>query len=282
MKRIALWGVAFGFCASLAACAGSDEAASSNLGVEQIIAKNTAARGGAQAWEKIDSMVWIGRVETNGNGAPARFVLAMKRPNKTRFEIVSMNRMALRIFDGTHGWKLRPMRRGEEANVLPYDPQELRFAHDEQVIDGPLIDHAAKGIEVKLGGVDEIEGRKAYRIEVRLRSGATRRVWVDASSFLDVKAEHESHTPLGSSAPVDIYYREYRTVEGVKLPVIIDSGPASAPPVDRLTIEKVEVNAHVDDAMFGRPLVAAQRSRSVDLPPVMAAPASPGGNTPRQ
>lgn len=277
MKRIALWGLAFGLGLSIAACAGSDEATSSKLGVEQIIAKNVAARGGADAWHKIDSMVWIGRVETTGSGAPARFVLAMKRPNKTRFEVVSMNRMALRIFDGTHGWKLRPVRRGEEGNLQPYDAQELKFAHDEQVIDGPLIDHAAKGIDVKLDGVDEVEGRKAYRLEVRLPSGATRRVWVDASSFLEVKSEHESHTPLGSSAPVDVYYREYRTVEGVKLPVVIDSGPASAQPIDRLTIEKVEVNAHVDDAMFARPLVAAQRSHSIALPPVGVAPGAPRG-----
>lgn len=281
MKRIALWGAALGLCMSVAACAGSDDAASQSLDVEQIIAKNVAARGGAAAWHKIDSMVWIGRVETDNNGAPARFVLAMKRPNKTRFEIVSMNRMALRIFDGTRGWKLRPMRRGEEGSLQPYSAQELKFAHDEQVIDGPLIDHAAKGIEVKLGGVDEIAGHKAYRIDVRLPSGATRRVWIDADSFLDVKSEHESHTPLGSSAPVDVYYREYRTVEGVKLPVVIESGPASGPPIDRLTIEKVEVNAHVGDDMFVRPLVAAQRSRSIDLPPVGAARASPD-SAPRQ
>ncbi|WP_258187786.1 hypothetical protein [Trinickia symbiotica] len=276
MKRIALLGVALALSVTMAACAGSDEGGSASLGVEQIVAKNAAARGGADAWRKIDTMVWIGRVDTSNGGMPARFVLAMKRPNKTRFEIVSMNRMALRVFDGTHGWKLRPMRRGEEGSMQPYDAQELRFAHDEQVIDGPLIDHADKGIQVKLGGVDEIEGHKAYRLELRLPSGATPRVWVDASSFLEVKSEHESHTPLGSGSPVDVYYREYRTVEGVKLPVVIESGPASAPPADRLTIEKVEVNPMIDDKMFARPLVASPRNHSIELPPVGAVPALPG------
>lgn len=277
MNRIALVGAALGLCLSLAACAGSDEPASSNLGVEQIIAKNAAARGGIDAWRKIDSMIWIGRVQATGSGTSARFVLAMKRPNKTRFEVVSMNRMGLRIFDGTQGWKLRPMKRGEEGNLQPYDAQEIKFAQDEQVIDGPLIDHAVKRIEVKLGGIDEIEGHKAYRLEVQLPSGAKRQVWVDTGSFLEIKSQHESHTPLGSSAPVDVYYREYRTVEGVTLPVVIDSGPASAPPVDRLMIEKVQVNAHVDDAMFARPLMAGQHSRPMNHPPVGAVPELPGG-----
>jgi hypothetical protein len=272
-----MWGVALCMSACMAACAGSDESATSNLSVEQIIAKNVAARGGTEAWRKVDSMIWIGRVETNGNGAPARFVLAMKRPNKTRFEIVSMNRMALRVFDGTHGWKLRPMRRGEEGNMQPYSEQELRFAHDEQVIDGPLIDHAAKGIEVKLGGVDEIEGHKAYRLELRMPSGATRVVWVDASTFLEIKSEHETRSsPLGRPSIVDVYYRNYRAIGGVKIPVTIESGAASAPPIDRLTIEKVELNPQVEDKMFERPLIATSRSRSIQLPPGGAAPALSG------
>ena len=275
MRRIALWGAALVMSVCMVACAGSDEAASSNLSVEQIIAKNAAARGGIDAWRKIDSMIWIGRVETNDSGAPARFVLAMERPNKTRFEIVSMNRMALRVFDGTHGWKLRPMRRGEEGIVQPYNAQELSFAHDEQVIDGPLIDHAAKGIAAKLDGVDEIEGHKAYRLELRMPSGALRRVWVDAGSFLEIKSEHETHTPLGQTSAVDVYYRDYRTFGGVKIPVTMESGAASAPPIDKLTIEKIELNAHVNEKMFARPLVPTARSHPIEVPPVGAAPTRP-------
>ena len=274
MRQIALWGAVAFMSVCISACAGTDDAASSGLTVEQIVAKNVAARGGADAWHKIDSMVWIGRIENNA--MPARFVLAMKRPNKMRFEIVSMNRMALRIFDGTQGWKLRPMRRDEEANIQPYNAQEVKFARDEQVIDGPLIDHAAKGIDVKLGGIDEVEGHKAYRLVLRMPSGDMRRVWVDASSFLDVKSEHDTHTPLGQPVAVDVYYRDFRTVEGVKIPCTIESGAASAPPIDKLTIDKIQVNATVDDSLFTRPLVASERGHQFQLPPGGVAPAQSG------
>ncbi len=274
MKRIALWGVAACMTVCISACAGTDGQASSDLSVDQIIAKNVEARGGADAWRKIDSMVWIGHVDNKSS--PARFVLAMKRPNKTRFEIVSMNRMALRVFDGTRGWKLKPMRHDEQANMQPYSAQEVTFAHEESVIDGPLIDHAAKGIDAKLGGVDEIEGHKAYRLELRMPSGATRRVWVDASSFLDIKYEHETHTPLGQPGAVDVYYRDYKTIEGVKLPLTIESGAASAPPIDRLTIEKIQMNPQLSDTLFERPIVASERrGHSIQLAPGGAAPALP-------
>ncbi|MHA6845391.1 hypothetical protein [Ralstonia syzygii] len=273
MRRVAVWALA----ACLSACAGSTEQnAAGTPSVAQIIEKNAAARGGANAWRKIDSMVWIGHVESAN--APAHFVLAMKRPNKTRFEVVAMNRMALRVYDGARGWKLRPMHHGEGPNVQPYSPEELKFAHDEQVIDGLLIDHAAKGIEVKLEGTDEVEGHKAYRLNVRLPSGATRRVWVDADTFLETKAEHEAHGLLGKPVTVTVYYRDYKAIDAVKLPVVIESSAGAGHVSDKLVIDKVQLNPKLDDGLFERPLVAADRSRSVQVrPDTGPASALPGG-----
>ncbi len=273
MRRIAVWVLA----ACISACAGgTGQPAAGMPSVAQIVEKNAVARGGAEAWHKIDSMVWIGHVESSN--APAQFVLAMKRPNKTRFEIVAMNRMALRVYDGTEGWKLRPMRRGEGPNVQPYTPEELKFAHDEQVIDGLLIDHAAKDIAIALEGTDEVEGRKAYRLNVRMPSGATRHVWVDAETFLEIKYEREARGVAGQPVKVTVYYRNYQAINAVKLPLVIESTAGSGQASDKLVIDKVQFNPKLDDSLFARPLVAADRSRSVQVRPD-AGPASalPGG-----
>lgn len=273
MRRIAVWALA----ACLLACAGgTGQPAAGMPSVAQIVEKNAVARGGAEAWHKIDSMVWIGHVESSN--APAQFVLAMMRPNKTRFEIVAMNRMALRVYDGTEGWKLRPMRRGEGPNVQPYTPEELKFAHDEQVIDGLLIDHAAKDIAIALEGTDEVEGRKAYRLNVRMPSGATRHVWVDAETFLEIKYEREARGVAGQPVKVTVYYRNYQAINAVKLPLVIESTAGSGQASDKLVIDKVQFNPKLDDSLFARPLVASGRSRSVQVRPD-AGPASalPGG-----
>ncbi|AOE90209.1 MULTISPECIES: hypothetical protein [Ralstonia solanacearum species complex] len=262
MRRIAVWALA----ACLSACAGETGPGAAGMpSVAQIVAKNAAARGGAEAWHRIDSMVWIGHVESSN--APARFVLAMRRPNKTRFEVVAMNRMALRVYDGTQGWKLRPMQRGEGPNVQPYTPDELKFAHDEQVIDGLLIDHAAKGIEIALEGTDDIEGRKAYRLNVRMPSGATRRVWIDAGTFLEVKYERETRGMAGQPVKVAVYYRNYQAIHDVTLPLVIESHAGPEQAADKLVIDKVQFNPTLDDNLFARPVVAADRSRSVQAHP---------------
>ncbi|WP_050982935.1 hypothetical protein [Cupriavidus basilensis] len=246
-RRIALGVLAA--CVSLAALA-AQASASPDLSVAQIVEKNAAARGGLEAWRKIQTMVWVGHVESAN--APARFLLAMKRPNKTRFEITALNQMAVRVFDGSHGWKLHPTQ-GGKPNLQPYSLEEVKFAHDEQVIDGPLMDYEAKGIAVTLDGVDEVEGHKAYRLGIRLPSGGSRHLWIDAKTFLELKYDRESRNVLGQLHTVTVFYRDYRAIDGLQIPCMIESGVATAQATDKLVIDEVSFNPSLGDWMFAKP-----------------------------
>src|SRR5882724_1239780 len=155
MKRMA--GRAFAACV-IAACAFAASAtttaqaaapqAEPGLGAAQIIEKNAAARGGVDAWRKVLTMAWSGRVETGNAARPTMpFVLEQKRPDKTRFEITFDQQKSLRIFDGTEGWKLRPSSSGRPETVA-YTADEASYAREAQVVDGPLMDCAAKGYPV--------------------------------------------------------------------------------------------------------------------------------------
>jgi len=147
-------------------------------------------------------MVWVGHIESANSPAPILpFSLQMKRPNKTRFDLNSQNQKSVRAYDGSQGWKLRPTRDGQ-PDVRPYTADELKFAHDAPGIDTALMDYEAKGVAVVLDGVDEVEGRKAYRLGVKLPSGARRHVWIDAQTFLDVKYDRESHNLQVSEVPL--------------------------------------------------------------------------------
>jgi len=219
------------------------------LKTDEIIERNASAMGGVEAWRKIQAMVWVGHVESAQ--MPAQFVLALKRPNKTRFEIRGANQVAVRVYDGVQGWKLRTAQ--GKPTMQPYSAEELAFAHDEQVIDGPLIDSRAKGVAVAIEGIDTIEGQKAYRLGVTLPSGSYRREWVDTQSFLDVKSERQSRNALDQAHTVTVYYRDYREVEGVRIPFIVESGAGMARAGERLVIDKVTLNPPLQDAMFGKP-----------------------------
>ena len=225
---------------------------------EQIIERNVAARGGADAWRRIQTMVWAGHMESADPNLPRLgFLLEQKRPNKTRFEVASLAQRTLRIFDGAHGWKARPNRDGS-LDIRPYTAQELTFARQAPGLDGPLIDHLDKGILVDFAGTESVDGRSAYRLHVRLPAGEQQDLWIDAESFLEIRYDRTSYTANGSPSVVRVAFRDYQTVEGLKVPgtLEIGAGPAGADSgrvPDRMVIERIALNAPLDDKTFDRP-----------------------------
>ena len=226
---------------------------SRQLTAEEIILKNVAARGGLEAWRKIRTAMWVGHIESGNPSAPLiPFVLEMKRPDKARFETRAGEQTSVHIFDGTRGWKMRGAA-GGTPGVQPYTPEELRAARDAQTLDGPLIDHQAKGIAVALAGMDEVEGHKAYRLMVQLPSGSTRHVWIDAHTFLDLKYNREARAAGGQPGTVSVYYRNYRRIDGLQIPMTFEMGSGSGRPTQRMVIDTVTLNPLLPDQRFAGP-----------------------------
>jgi hypothetical protein len=261
MRRISGWALVA--CLSTLAYAGEPVA---DLTAAQIVEKNVAARGGVEAWRKIQTMVWVGHVESaNATGSRLPFVLEQKRPDKTRFEVMAGTALkSLRVYDGALGWKLHPSGSGK-PELQPYTPDELKFARDTPVIDGPLIDGVAKGVAITLGGVDEVDSRKAYRLNVRLPSGVSYRVWIDAETFLDVKTERETRNALGKAVTASVYYRNYQTFQGLQIPLTLERGAATANEMDKLVIDKVALNPPLEDRVFAKPTVPGARRNAVTV-----------------
>ena len=79
----------------LLACAAS-VGADSPLSVEQILERHVAARGGAEAWRKIETMAWTGHIESGAGGiSKVPFLMMFQRPGATRFEVLSQGQRAV-------------------------------------------------------------------------------------------------------------------------------------------------------------------------------------------
>jgi len=228
----------------------------------EIVAKNAAARGGVQAWQRLKTMVWTGYVESARRpGEKLPFMLEQKRPLKTRFELVDAGQRSIRMYDGRSGWKLRPNPANGRPELTPFSDDELAFARGAQVIDGPLMDYVAKGAVVTLSGHGEAEGRYAYIVDVKLPSGGNHRIWIDAETFLEVRQDRELRAGVGKMGSVRVVFRDYRDFEGIKLPTRIETGDGLTP--DKLVIERVALNPELEDAAFARPESPISRRGSV-------------------
>ena len=291
MKRVAAVTIAGGVAVAglLAVSLGARRAPAAELAAADVVAKNVAARGGLDAWRKVRTMAWMGRVESAHAPAPSMpFALEQKRPNRTRLQIDALGQRSMRIFDGMRGWKVLPPPQGQgQPSVQPYTAQELKSAQAGHGIDGPLIDHAAKGNSVTLEGLDEVDGHRAYHLKVHLARGGDEDVWVDAETYLERRYDRMADGP-GGQRRLTVTYADYRDVDGLKIPFLIETGGGQGATPDRMRIERVVLDAPIDDAVFENPAdprfrhhgrtSAASRS-TPPLPSSAAAAASAGPAT---
>ncbi|MDP8984781.1 MAG: outer membrane lipoprotein-sorting protein [Pseudomonadota bacterium] len=281
-----------GFLGVALACAATATLAAAQLPVEQILARNAAARGGLDAWRKVTAVSMTGQMDANkprssrpdyhppmanpkrpaSGAAPAApaddpnkvielpYRLEMKRPLKTRLEIDFNGKTSVQIYDGVQGFKIRPYLGREGAE--PYTPAERQLAAAEQELDGPLIDNVRKGTQVALEGVEKVEGSDAYKLKLTFKNGTVRHLWVDAASFLDVKMDGTRHID-GKPREVDTYLRNYKAVNGLMFPMLTETVIQGVPGSSKLTVASVLVNPAIDDSRFkvdAKPAVAAQKS----------------------
>jgi hypothetical protein len=252
---------------------GADTASPAGMTAEQIIERNVTARGGLQAWRGVQTLSMSGKLEAGGNESstypvqgvkrggvqlpkrPAEqmqlpFRLESKRSRKLRLEIDFRGQTAIQTYDGTNGWKLRPYLNRHE--VEPFTADEMKAAAFQSDLDGPLVDYAAKGTKAELEGTEKVEGKDNYRLKLTFKDGQSQHVWVDAKTFLESKIEGTPRRLDGKYHPVEIYYREYKTVSGIVVPYVTETKVQGVKQTEKIEVEQVVVNPRVEDSRFAK------------------------------
>jgi outer membrane lipoprotein-sorting protein len=258
MKRTFLLACCVASLLSGAAAAAADVAPAARLGVAQIVQRNVDARGGLAAWRAVSSMTLSGDMDAGGKqNTTLPFVLSLKRPNKTRLEIRFQEQTAVQVYDGAKGWKLRPFLGRNEAE--PYTPAEAKLAAAAD-LDAPLVDYAAKGTKVALEGTDTVEGKGAYKLRLTRKSGNPVNLWVDASSFLELKMDGEPRKMDGRMHKVAIFFRDYKKVNGLTLPYLTETVVEGVPGAHKMAVKTIAVNPSLEDALFAKPQLAVAKA----------------------
>jgi hypothetical protein len=269
------------------------------LSAAQIVEKNVATRGGLQAWRAVEALTLTGKMGVGGNrratlslpmqarpevkgplqGVNQRpvdevqlpFVMDLARPHKQRFELVFNGQTAIQVYDGTHGWKLRPFL--NRRDVEPFTSEEMKIASSQDDIGGPLVDYQARNTTIELVGTEQVEGRSAYKVKLTTKDGNSKHVWIDTQTFLETKIEGQPRRLDGTDHPVEVYFRDYRQVSGLMIPFVLEThvlpvaktatGLRDTPvPVEKITVEKVVVNPKFDASVFAKPeATVAQKTK---------------------
>ncbi|HEY4841035.1 MAG TPA: hypothetical protein VIH78_03670 [Terriglobales bacterium] len=229
--------------------------------VDEIIAKNVEARGGADKLKGVQSVKSTAMLAM-GPGMEAPGTLIQKRGNLARLEFTIQGLTAIQAYDGAHAWQVMPFMGKKDPELMAAD--EAKEVEEMADIDGPMVDYKSKGNQVELLGKEKMEGTDAYKMKVSLKNGDVQTIYIDADSFLEIK-EETKRTVRGSETVYEASIGDYKEVGGVIFPFAVESGVKGSQEKQKLTITKIELNVPVDDSMFKMPAAAP-------VPPKMDAP----------
>lgn len=218
--------------------------------IDALVARNIAARGGAEAWESVSSLRLTGRMDL-GLGMQVPYVLEQKRPGKMCLEFVFDDETAVQCANGSSGWKIAPFR--GRTTPVPMTGAELRETADSADLYGLLYDYAARGHVIELLGRETLDGRETIKLKVTLPRGAVRWLYLDAETALEVRLE-ALRTIAGREWRVITAYSDWRETDGLLIARRQETLTEGDEESHFLTVDSVSVNPPLDDARFAMPV----------------------------
>jgi hypothetical protein len=216
--------------------------------VDEVIAKNIQAHGGMEKLKSVQTLRTTGKFAQGS--FRAGFLQDNKRPGKVREEAIIQGLAQIQAYDGKTGWQVSPFGGRKDAELLSQD--DLKGLTIDADIDGPLVDYKEKGHKAELLGHDSVEGTDCFKIKLSLKNGDTRYYFLDADSFLEIKMENQTNI-RGSVQFTENYYGDYEKVNGLYYPFAFEGGEKGSATRTKYTVDKIEVNVPLDDALFSMP-----------------------------
>lgn len=220
--------------------------------VDEVIAKYLEARGGEEAWKKVETARMTATMSMPSMGVEAPFVIEFKRPNKIRVDITMQGMVMTNAYDGEVGWNVMPMMGKPDPEEMAED--QLKQLLDQADFDGPLMNYEEKGHQVELIGKEDLEGTPVYKLKVTKKSGDVVYSYIDAEYFLEIRQEGRQNIQ-GTEMETATTLGDYKEVDGLMIPHAYEVSFGGGPVMQTLTFDEIDFGAEIDDARFTMPEV---------------------------
>jgi len=171
------------------------------------------------------------------------------RPDKflQEFDVVDMT--SYLGYDGTTPWWTVPWTGNPKPQIMPEDrARDLRVRAD---FDGVLFNWKVKGFIVEPAGNDTVDKALAYKFKVSFKDGSIEYYSIDVKSFMLVKRQF-TRLVNGKEVKLDVYYRDYKDVEGIPFAFTLDNY-FGGQPYAVLQFDSIFLNRPVDEKVFKMP-----------------------------
>ncbi|MGB8358811.1 MAG: hypothetical protein WCD55_09365 [Bacteroidales bacterium] len=210
--------------------------------LDEIVNKYYAANG-TELLQKATTLYIEMKMTQMGTEMPV--IVNVKKPNKVKV-VMSFNGMdIITAFDGEKGYMINPLSGATEAQEIP--AEQLASIQDYNFFRDNVLDNFKAG-RVKLDGVEDVNGKPAYKLSITDEAGTVTGAFIDKESFLTVKTTQKV-TQMGQEMEVESYINEYQDVNGIKFPKVIKQ-VVNGMELGGMTVDKVEIDKPMEDSIF--------------------------------
>ncbi|HEU5238827.1 MAG TPA: hypothetical protein VFU37_16970 [Pyrinomonadaceae bacterium] len=218
--------------------------------VDQLVAKNTEAKGGAAASNDLHTLRLTGKMLVQGGQIQFAYMQIKKRPDEVRTEASLQGMTQIEAYDGKEGWRVSPFFGRKDPERMSAD--DVKALVEDSEMDGLLVDWQSKGSTVEYLGTEDVDGTPAHKLKVTRKNGDVSFVYLDPDHFLEIRVITQ-RTRHGAYEEVETDLGDYEKAGGVFVPTSIEFGRKGAPDKQRIIIDKAEANVPVDDTIFHFP-----------------------------
>jgi hypothetical protein len=201
------------------------------------------AAGGSKVLSKIHTMTLEGTFTNTADGKSGTYTLDTKLPNRYYSELVIGDKNVIEAYNGKSAWHRTAT--GDLATLLGQEGLQLEAASS--YYNSRFLNLKKNKLALAFVGHAQVRGKDALQVEVTAPTGVKRQVFFDPQTHLIVK-----ETGVVGGVDEELFYDDYRTVDGVKLPYKIELHRGhDAYSVD---IARAAINGTVGERVFDFPI----------------------------
>lgn len=202
---------------------------------ETVLADFIEATGGKAAYEKLKNRVSSGTAEFAGANITGKFQVFEAAPNMASAVLdLGAHGKGVEGTDGKDAWEVsvegERLLEGEEKEDTIREATFNDELHRKELYD-----------KIECVGVEEVEGKPAYKVVFTPKSGKPMTEFYDKASHLLVKSISTSKSPKGEIT-VESIRGDYKRVDGILLPFTITEKALG----QQLTVKFTEIKHNVD------------------------------------
>ncbi len=214
---------------------------------DQIVQKYIKETGGENAWKAIKTISSSGKYNYGGIEFP--FTVIAKAPDKYKFIVPLNGKHYTQVFNGKTGWKIDAFKNETKPQFLTGKAARALANEADVEIESPLINYEKKGFAIHLEGIETIEGKECFKVNLFKKEGEIESYFIDNQAYSLIMKRALSKNDELEKTILDAYFSDYQEVNRVKIPFIV-SYKFKDQNILKITTEKVEMNKKVDDSIF--------------------------------